>query len=284
MAAKTSSTKKTAPAKAKATPKKTEGTALEKTKTGTAVATTFESMQGAGLENVSASDLIIPRLGILHHQSPQVLEDNAAYIKGAKPGMICDVGLAQLMPATIVFIPCFYAKVYLEWAPRTSGKGLVRNHGIDPTIMKSTKLDDKNRNVLPNKNYIAETATYFGINVSAGNRRSFIPMTSTNMKVARRWTSRIEGEKLTGGNGKEFTPPIFYRGWELSSVAQSNNDGNWFIWTVEPGPGILDIDSSEELLGLAKQFYEQAKSGLVRGDVSSLDETEASRPAADGDM
>lgn len=225
----------------------------------------------AGLENVTARNLIIPRITILQALSPQLKKKAPEYIEGAQPGMFCDVGTSQLYEDELLFVPCFFATVYLQWGPRNSGRGLVQNHGTDDSIMKAAKLieDDEGRKkmVLKNGDYIAETAQYFGLNMSAKGRRSFIPLSSTGLGASRRWMMKITSEKLERADGSEFTPPIYYRSWRATVAESQKNSDNWFSWQFEPGPTVLELDPTKKLLHEAKEFYAQARLGLVQGDV-----------------
>ena len=84
----------------------------------------FSKHAGEGLEKVSPEDLIIPRISILQKLSPQVDEETSAYIKGAKPGTICDVGLNELIQTPCRVIPVNYVKTWIEWAPAFCGSKL----------------------------------------------------------------------------------------------------------------------------------------------------------------
>lgn len=235
----------------------------------------FADYAGAGLENVRASDLLVPRLTILQALSPQVNKRKSEYITGAEAGMIADVGTGELFVDGLWFLPVQYRKDYLEWAPRDSGKGLVAVH-TDPAILDATSRNDRNQPVLPNGNYIAETAQFFGLNLSAGRRWSFIPMTSTQLKRARKWNTLATGEKLKRPDGSEFTPPLFYRTYNLAVSEESNAEGDWFGWRVDRGLALPEI--TEELHGMdwrvlkdeALAFRESLVAGIARGDVSDL--------------
>lgn len=233
-----------------------------------------------GLENVGVKDLIIPRLTILQALSPQINKRKAEFIDGAEQGDICDTATNDIFRGSMLFLPCYYATVYLEWAPRDSGKGLIANHGMDASVMSKTALDDRKRNVLPNGNYIAEMATYFGLNLSAGARRSFLPLTSTQLKAARKWMTLITNQRVKRADGSEFQPPIFFRSWKASVVEQENSQGSWFGWKFDPDMPVLEIDPKKELLAEAKAFYAEARDGLVKGDFASMAEEGAS---GDGD-
>jgi hypothetical protein len=236
----------------------------------------FEDFAGAGLENVGLNDVLVPRLAILQALSPQLKKKDAAFIEGADIGSIADLGTGDLFPDGVIFLPVHYRKDYLEWAPRSSGKGLVNVHH-DPSILDQTTRDEKNRPVLPNGNYIAETAQFFGINLSAGRRKCFIPMASTQLKKARKWMTMATGEKLKRADGSEYTPPLFYRIYELNSADESNAEGDWAGWTINRGKSLPEIEPEEfgctwhTLLEEAGSFYQALLRGELKADTAGMD-------------
>ena len=236
-----------------------------------------------GMEHVSTSDLIIPRLTILQALSPQVNKSKPEFIKGASVGDFCDTATGDLFSGSIQIIPCFFARVFLEWAPRSTGKGLVKNHGLDNSILSQCEPDDKGRMFLPNKNYIAETATYYVINLTAGGRRSFIPLSSTQLKSSRQWMTKISSERLSRRDGSEFTPPIFFRSWHAQPVAQSNAHGSWRGWKFTPDAPTLELDPSQGLRKDCISFYEQARDGIVQGDVVTHEDVIGAAKVIDGE-
>ena len=233
----------------------------------------FQQNAGAGLDNVNASDMLVPRLTILQGLSPQLKPRDSNYIEGAQIGDICDVGTGQLFKNGLVFLPVYYRKDYLEWAPRSSGGGLVHIH-TDPAILDQTKRNDKNQPILPNGNLISETAQFFGFNLSAGRQMCFIPMASTQLKKARKWVTLAASEKLKRADGSEFTAPLFYRAYELATASESNAQGEWAAWTVARGPALPEIDFDgtpwQVVAQQAADFRLQIMGGEARGDVSDM--------------
>lgn len=233
----------------------------------------FAGFAGAGMEDVGASDLLVPRLAILQDLSPQVKKNKGEYIEGAEIGMIADLGTGELFPDGVWFLPVQYRKDYLEWAPRNTGKGLVAIHA-DPAILDQCTRDERNRPILPNGNYIAETAQFFGINLSAGRRHSFIPMASTQLKKARRWNTLAMGERLKRSDGSEFVAPLFYRTYNLTTVPEENSEGDWSGWKVERGLALPEITVEahgvdwRQLKAEALEFRATLARGEVRGDLS----------------
>lgn len=241
----------------------------------------FGALAGMGMENVGASDLLVPRLTILQALSPQLKRNKAEFIDSAEEGVICDVGLGELFPDGILFIPVFYRKDYIEWAPRSSGKGLVQIHS-DPSVLDDCQRDDKNRPIRDNGNYIAETAQFFGINLTAGGRKSYVAMASTQLKKARRWNTYATGEKLSRPDGSSFTPPLFYRSYKLTTGEEENSEGSWYGWKIERGPTLPELAGEEhvdvgapfqQMLGDCKTFLEGLVSGSIKADTSQLDES-----------
>lgn len=223
----------------------------------------------SGYENVGASDLIIPRLVILQALSPQLDKNKPEYIKDAQAGDFCDVATGEVWKDAITVIPCYYASIGLEWAPRASGKGLIANHGLwnEATIAKLAKQNDKRQWITPQGNLIAQTATFFVLNMSAGGRRSFIPMSSTQLKNGRQWMTVITNEKRSTADGREVPAPLFWRSWEAYPVSQSNAQGSWYGWKFRPGKTLWEL-GGRSLLDEAVDFHSQAKSGAVQGDLA----------------
>lgn len=226
----------------------------------------------SGLENITAADVIIPRMNILQKLSPQLDRSTPEYIEGAEEGDFCNTATGEIYKGQIEVIDCFYARVFLEWAPRNSGRKDFRNHGTDASILQQAKpMGEKRRMTLPNGNVIVETATHYCLLVTSGGKRIFIPLSSTQLKHSRRWVSLITGERLPSADGSEFQPPLYYRSWIAKPVDERNNDGAWKSWKFFPGRPIDEIDPTLKLLQEAKTFYKDASAGLVRGDVTEED-------------
>lgn len=247
--------------------------AVQKQDTKLSSTLSFDAFAGQGFENVKSNDLIIPRITILQGLSPQIQPKKAEYVAGAKVGDICDVGTGEIFESPLLFLPVFYMKQYLEWAPRASGKGLVAIHD-NPAIIEQTKSDENNRPVLPNGNYISETAQFFGLNLSAGGRRSFLPMSSTQLKIARKWLTLATAEKIKRPDGSEFSAPLFYRTYQLSTVENSNNKGDWIGFKVERGPTLQEYDKNhwETIFKDVLDFRDSLVKGHIRGDVAEAEE------------
>lgn len=239
---------------------------------GTALATTnsnddFADFAGRGAEGVQARDKLVPRLAVLQGLSEQIKPRHSSYIEGAKEGDIADLGTGEIFAAPLWVLPCHYSKVWIEWAPRNSGKGIVAMHATESAAGPTTR-NDRGQNVLANGNYLVETAQIFVLNLAAGGRPSFISMTSTQLKKARRWMTLATGERLRRADGSEFQPPLFYRTYLLGTAAESNNQGGWVGWTVQPGKALPEVTEYDwrALKARAVEFQASIARGELRAD------------------
>ncbi len=236
-----------------------------------------------GLEDVGSDDLLIPRLSILQGLSPQIKPSKPEYIQGAKDGDICDVGMGEVFPDGVLFLPVMFQKVWVRWSPRETGKGLVEIYHDEEIASETTRnIDDEGVPTGPptfaNGDILNTTFQFFGLNLSAGRRRCFIPMTSVMLKRGRRWVSWSTSEKLQRADGSEFTPPFYYRTYKLSTVPESNSKGDWNTWNIERSVSLPELNTVEghesppwqNIMEDAKDFLETLNDGKAKADLSSM--------------
>lgn len=235
----------------------------------------YAAHASGGLEQVTSSDLLIPRLVIIQSTSDEIKKSKPKFIAGAEVGDIADVGTKQVFKDEVLFLPVYYSKVWIEWAPRGSTQSLIAVHD-NSAIMEQTKKSERNENLLPNGNRVSETAQFFGLNLNAGRRPTFLPMASTQLKKAKYWCTLASNERITREDGTEFTPPLWSRVYRLGVADESNAQGDWKGWTVTP-----DLQSHEaakkyskvewpklrqEILG----FLKSLQTGAAKADLAAM--------------
>jgi hypothetical protein len=220
----------------------------------------FEADANGGAQNIEQEDLALPFLKVLGQLSPEINKKNGRYVEGAEPGMILNSVTKKLYDGDkgINVIPCSYERKYLEWKPRELGGGLVGMHSIDDPIVRTTKRDQFNRDVLPNGNYLENTASHFVVTTGEDAGTGLISMTRTQLKVSRTWNSMMMSIKLQGKNGL-FTPPTFSHIYNLKSVQMTNDKGTWFGWDINKIGPVTD----NNVYSLAKDFAEKIGKGEV---------------------
>lgn len=225
----------------------------------------FEQETNEGLENLTASDFLIPRLSIVGDLSPSIKKNNSAYIPEAEVGDIVDVGMGEVFKDGIDFLPVARVREWIQWAPRSTGEGITARYTHDIIKELGLERNDKNEFIVqegPFKGHeIIETVQYYGLNLTAGGRRSFLPMKKSNLKVSRKWTGWLSDEKLPNGSKAK----IFWRSYRLGSFEESKQTFNWFNWTVSKGKTLPEIENWQQYAAIAKEFQEQITAGLVQG-------------------
>lgn len=194
-----------------------------------------------GFENVHREDLGIAFLAICQKGSPEFDETakdhQAKKIEGIRPGHIFNNLTREVYHEVggtpMVFIPCGFEKLYVEWKPRNQGGGMVRVHK-DPNILNECVRNEENRDVHRNGNIITTTFYFIGLVLRGEDRHQvLIGMTSTQIKNARRWLNTMQAIKFPGGpDGKPFTPPMFSHTYLISTQPEQNEDGSWYGWKV----------------------------------------------------
>lgn len=221
----------------------------------------------AGMETLTADDMLIPRLAVLQSISAQLNSRKAEFIAGAKAGDIADLGSGRLFPEGVLLVPVMFNKQFIEWAPRSSGKGFIYAH-TDRHIMAETQKGPKNENLLPNGNEIVETATHYCLNVSDHLSRCIVQFTSSQMKKSKQWMHLCNGIKFPGPDGRSFTGPMFAGVYRLTSVPESNTQGDWWGWRIESVGRVDEVGAklgirTDHLIAEAKDYAASIRSGAA---------------------
>ena len=224
----------------------------------------FEKDANQGLKNLGMDDLAIPFLRILSDTSPQIKKRDPLYIEGAESGMIYNTLTKEIYDgeAGVQVIPCAYQRQYIEWTDRGEGSGAPVNiYPAESDILSKTTRDDQRKDRLANGNYIEDTANHYCLVIGANGTSSqvLVAMKSTQRKKSKRWNSLMLGLKMKGANG-QFTPPSYSHVYNLKTVAESNNLGNWFGWDISRVGPVEDID----IYNAAKTFADSVAKGEVK--------------------
>ena len=216
---------------------------------------------GLGFENVTSADLAIPYYTVLQAMSPQV-KRGPRQIVGAKEGDIYNTVTQEIISGDdgIVVIPCVFQKLYVEWTPRESGGGLVEQHASEAILAKTTR-DPKGNYVLPNGNHVVQTSYHYVMRVKEDGtlERALISMTSTQLKMSRRWMA-LQMALQMSVNGKVITPPPYSHSYRLTSELQQKDEYVWSGWKI----GNAEILKDQSVYRMAKQFANDISAGLVK--------------------
>lgn len=241
---------------------------------------------GAGFEDFTSDDIAIPFINVLQKLNPQVDEDDALYIKGAKPGMLFNTVTEELFDGKegIAFIPVHRIHHYIEWIPRDQGGGFVGmyppNHPMvlrakEAGTFASLKSDDGND--------LVDTFTVYGLRVmpDEGYEPVVLSFSKTQIPIYRRWMSKAKAIVLKDPDGNRVTPPLFAHVWRMTVREFENNKGKWYGWHVGFEANNAEesrIEPGEELYEAAKEFRHLVVSGIARAAMDSVADSADSDP------
>lgn len=236
-----------------------------------------DAERASGFDNVGADDVAIPFITILQALSPQCRGETA--IEGAGEGDFFNTVTSIIHKGEIKLIPCAYKKAYIEWIPRDSGGGFVKEHS-DSKILEQCKQNDRRQDIMPNGNNIVTTAYHFCIQVKGDGtfERVVLSFSSTQLKKSRKWNSTMMA-LMVNISGKKVRPPMFSHIYKARSVPEKNEQGQWAGWQI----GSPELITDSGLYNVAKRFSEDVIKGIVKVAPPSPDTAQATTKPEAGD-
>jgi hypothetical protein len=176
----------------------------------------------AGNENVTSSDIAIPRLKILQKLSPEI--DS---VEDAAEGMIINSVTEDLYDAVFV-VPLLYRKAVSVFKKRALGGGYEGQFESDEEARQHLRDNDLNIGDYD----ISDVATHTALllNEDGGVISPVeIMMSGTKLQVSQRWNAAIATKNV----GPDGPLARFASVWRLTTVKQSNTHGSWMNFSVE---------------------------------------------------
>jgi hypothetical protein len=223
---------------------------------------------GAGSEGVGTDDLAVPYINILQALSPQLDDDNSAYIADAKRGYIFQNVNNVTWSGTdgIEVVPFAYERKVLEWIPREKGGGLVGVHPSNTGLLREATPNEKGVPTLENGNNLIDTSLQYVLyeNPASGLwEPAVISMKSTAQKKSRLWNSLISQQMIPGTQNQA---PRWLFVWKLTTVREEKDSNSWHNWEIARSRIV-----TADLYKRAKKLSEDHKNGLVRASQDSQD-------------
>lgn len=221
-------------------------------------------------------DLVTPQLRIVQATSGYAKRSHADFIAEAREGDFIDT-LTKTLRATARVIICEEAVTYTEWKPNQGP--LVKQWGRDSSGYDAAEGDYGTRQTAEG-NEIGPAETYYALLLTDEDGASMpvvMYLTGTQYRKGRRLNTLLTTFELKGPDGP-FTAPFYARVFDCSTVPESNDQGSWMGWKIEPGPLTLTVPGGRALYQKAKLFAES----VTRGEVQAAPPAERATPAADG--
>ena len=234
----------------------------------------------SGFEGADKDSYAIPFLQILQKMSPMVDEDNAAYVEGAKAGMIYNTVTKKLYDGKkgILLIPCSFKRSFIQWGGRDVGGGfkgeftpeqiltLQADGQAVPVEGKLFKPNEDGSPINDKKNdYYADTRSHFVIVLDEETGESspaILSLSSTNIKASRNLLTSLSQKKVTLANNVKKTPPTFANIVRMTTMGASNEKGAWSAASFALEGMVTDANVYND----AKNFYKSVNDGSVKAD------------------
>lgn len=217
-----------------------------------------------GMEDVTAADIIIPRVELIQALSPARDKKDPAYIDGAEEGMLFNNVTRALYGSEALVVPVVYRKQYLIWKDRKLGGGANGFRGAFNTPQEAAAhIATLNEEALD----VIETAQHFCLVVNGMNvEEAVVSMSKTKLKVSKRWNSLM---RLAGGDS-------FSRAYRLGASLETNaRNEKYYNLSVTPAGYV-----NENIYRKAEALYNQIGQGNV---VASHDYEDVVPAAAAGE-
>lgn len=236
--------------------------AKKETNESTAVATMVSGVQeampewlqkgNAGSEDVTAKDMILPRVDVLQALSPQIKKSDPNYIEGAEQGKIFNTVTGEIYGDSINFVPILFRKEYVVWKLRKAGGGFC---GAFQTMQEAEQFRAQLQS--PDDHECVESHQHFALLLTDhGPEEAVFSMTKSKLKVSRALNTLIQ---IAGVDR-------FAKAYRLDAIEASSDKGDF--WGLKAHPvGFV----SKELYERGQGLYEMIKAGAADVDRSHVE-------------
>ena len=235
---------------------------------------------GQGMEKISAKDMKLPILKLLHSSSPVLDDGNPMYNERAKIGDIYNEVTNTLYGKSITVVPCFYINTYNEWEDRGKGVGRPTIH-LKYDMKKNTTRDDEGKDRTSSGTYVEDTGNHFCYIVDPKTfepiESVLITMKSSQKKKSTAWNTTTTTKSRVDDLGS-YVPPLWSSVYKLSTVKEENvqKGHKWHGWAIEFVKW-LDEGKDDAIMQVYKSFFETVSNSDIFGKVdfeSGIEETE----------
>jgi hypothetical protein len=259
-----------------ATKEDTAGTELALAENENALALSEEFLTGEDtMDDFAQGDFLVPYLRILQQLSKELQRGHQKYVKDAQAGEVINSATKQRWDGDAGFyvIPVSFSHRFQAWRPNNGGP--ADDYGADDTIYKSLKPDDRGKRLNAEGNEVTDSNQYFVfiVDPQTGDfEMGVISMSGSQAKKARQWNSVINNRRERVG-GKSVRPPMYFYAYKVTTVPESNEQGNWYGWSIsaEEGMPVSKIPNARAILEAAKETRERIKAGEIRTQAEEVE-------------
>ncbi len=171
---------------------------------------------GQGSQNVSASDMAIPRIKLLQLISNEVMPNDPKFIEGAQAGMFMNSVTNELY-TSIYVVNLHFSRKTVVWKKRKLGGGMFGSFESEAVALEALEKAGE-----PAANYdISENPTHLIMLIDDDGQPqgvALFDMPASKIKHSKNWNTLINKQEEAGN-------PRFGCVWQLSVIADSNSSG-----------------------------------------------------------
>lgn len=207
----------------------------------------------AGRENITAEDILLPRLEVVQALSEAWQEDKPGYIPGAKVGDLINSVTKEIYPRPVQFVPVQFKKDFNLWKLRKFGGGFMGSYSTMAEAQAELELrvpasEREQYEILDTPLFFGLIPVYDGETLVDMHRVS-LSMPRTKAKHARRLNSLID---LTHEDA-------YNRVYAIGTTNDKNKQGQEFKNYTIDQLGYPSLD----MVKAAEAFYKQIIGGKV---------------------
>lgn len=211
----------------------------------------LKSVSGAGLEEVSVTDVQTPYLRIAQALSPQLKKSGSDFIEGLDQGDIFNTVTKQFWKSDegVTVLPVYFQLKYNEWVPRNEGGGFVREHPHDsPDVFA---LEQSKDSTMQSGNDLIKTATHLVkiMHENGALETAILDMKGSNLKRSRGWNSLMSMQRHEG-----VLLPSYAKTYTVKTNEVNGDQGSWFEYVIKLNGDIETLDQFNDADELRKEM------------------------------
>lgn len=205
-------------------------------------------------DNITSTDLRLPRVALLQSKSPQVEAEASCNGVPYKAGMFIDTLTQDIIGSPMTLVPVFVFKNIIKWKPRSEGGGMLWK-AIHPTAeqLKDTQWNGTNKPA-------ADVYINAVCMINDGATPLIVSFCKTSLKAGQDLATLI----MLSGQAWKYT-------YFLDSLKVANSKGSYYVMRIKRG-----APTTADQMIEAASMYENVKDMTIDTDYDSTNEEDIS--------
>lgn len=212
-----------------------------------------------GSEEVEATDITLPRIGIIQALSPQLKKTDPKYIAGCEQGQLFNTLTSEIYAEGVTFVPVLFRKEWIAFADREKGGGFRGAWPFKDEVRARTEVeqmdDAADIEVMESHSHIG-----YMVKPDGTTEQCVIACTKSAIKFSRKINSLVT---MAGVDR-------FAKAYTVLGVPAKSAKGEYFTYDVKP-LGYVNQAMYKE----AESMYEFLKDRTVSTNYDAPDEDQA---------